>query len=412
MVETFENKYSELVSRALTALTSKTDISQLAPGAKARALIEIVMKELGDAYTIFNTDLLEAFIRYASGDKLDLIGELYGVSRIQATRNTVDADAKVQKFYVEDGTFGSINNDSSFIIPAGVAISTRESTSGQQIVYELTSAVTCNAAATEAYGSIRSMEFGTAGNIGAGTLVEHNFSLYDDYLNNSLKTINVEGVVYAQERESDDAFRYRIINQTLASEQANSVAIRMAALSVPGVADVVLDEYSRGIGTGAVYIKAITPTVSDFLISLVQDAVDRVRAFGNLIEARAPNAVGVEMDITLNLYKPISAQDETDLKMRVRDTLYFYINSLDINEELALDLLVRQIQAVDGNIRSTGTIQQPIDHLYIWRYSAAEDNRVSREALSGYQARNFERIVVEYTELPDRADPIRVRVKK
>jgi len=98
--------------------------------------------------------------------------------------------------------------------------------------------------------------------------------------------------------------------------------------------------------------------------------------------------------------------------MRVRDTLYFYINSLDINEELALDLLVRQIQAVDGNIRSTGTIQQPIDHLYIWRYSAAEDNRVSREALSGYQARNFERIVVEYTELPDRADPIRVRVKK
>jgi len=75
---------------------------------------------------------------------------------------------------------------------------------------------------------------------------------------------------------------------------------------VPGVADVVLDEYSRGIGTGAVYIKAITPTVSDFLISLVQDAVDRVRAFGNLIEARAPNAVGVEMDITLiyiNLFR-------------------------------------------------------------------------------------------------------------
>jgi len=82
-------------------------------------------------------------------------------------------------------------------------------------------------------GSIRSMEFGTAGNIGAGTLVEHNFSLYDDYLNNSLKTINVEGVVYAQERESDDAFRYRIINQTLASEQANSVAIRMRRYLCP-----------------------------------------------------------------------------------------------------------------------------------------------------------------------------------
>jgi len=409
VVRALENKYEELINNALMELRNRTDISQLVPGAKARSLLEIVMRETGNAYTSFSQELLGAFVRYARGDNLDMIAELFGVSRKEATRNEVSSLSKVQKFYVTNGTFGSINNGNSFTIPAGVKVRNR-SGDLQQIEYTLTEAVTCNAADTEAYGSIRSVEFGPATNVGAGVLVEHDFSLYADYLNESLKTINIEGIAYATERETDDAFRFRIINTTLASEQANYVAIRTAALSVPGVADVVLDEFSRGIGTGAVYIKAVTPTVSEFLLAAVQDAIDRAKAFGNFVEARAPKPVGIELEVTLNLLKEMTTQEKADLKNNVRDAIYNYINGLDINESLDVALLQRQILGVHPNIKSIGTPTRPIDYLYVWKYSAAEDNRVRREALNGYTASNFERIVVEFTELPDGEDPIRVKV--
>lgn len=412
MVEVYDNKYRELMANALNELRTTTDITQLTPGAKARALLEITMREVGNAYNTFSKDMLQAFIPYASGADLDLIGELMGVTRRSASRNEITGEEKVQKFYVEGGgTFGSINSGVNFTLPAGVEINTRVLSDEEEArTYITTEDLVCQSADTVAYAPIRSKEYGTVANVGAGTLVLHNFENYNDYLNNTLKTINIEGVAYAEEAESDANFRFRIINQTLESELANYVAVRMAALTSPGVADVLMDEYSRGIGTGAVYIKAVTPTVSEFLLAEIQLAVDKIKAYGNFIEARAPKDVGVEMVVSLTLYKTVTQAQATELGNQVRDRIYQYVNGLDINESLEIDLLVREILSVDSNIRRVGTVKQPIDELYVWKYSAAEDNRVRQSALDGYTARNFERIVIEYTELIDGQDPITVRI--
>lgn len=411
MVEVYDNKYRELMANALNELRTTTDITQLTPGAKARALLEIAMRELGNAYNIFSKDMLKAFLPYATGADLDLIGELMGLTRRPASRNELTGDERIQKFYVEGGgTFGSINGGVNFTIPAGAEVYTKVLAEDEEAkTYIISEDLVCQTADTVAYAAIRSREFGTVGNVGAGTLVLHNFENYSDYLNDTLKTINIEGVAYAEDAESDANYRFRLTNQTLESELANYVAVRMAALNTPGVADVLMDEYSRGIGTGAVYIKAVTPTVSEFLLSEIQLAVDKVKAYGSFIEARAPKDVGVEMVLTLTLYKTMTQVQITDLGNRVRDHIYQYINGLDINESLEVDLLVREILSVDSNIRRVGTIQQPIDELYVWKYSAAEDNRVRQAALDGYTASNFERVVIEYTELIDGQDPIAIR---
>lgn len=410
-----EDKYNTLLSEALRELRSYTDITQLAPGGKARTLLEIVNRELGTAYSTFNTELMQGFARYATGQHLEWLGELLGVTRNRATRNEItDADA-VQKFYVSTGNFGSINvvsgTPTSFTITAGTEVYTRTKSTGEQpIVYRLTQDVECAAAANTAYGSIKAVEYGVASNVGPGSLVLHNFELYADYLNKSLKTLNLESIAHATNTETEETYRYRLINQTLASEKANATSIRLAALTTPGVADVTLDEFSTGIGTGRVYIKGLTSVVSEAVIAAVQTNINSVRAFGNFIEAKAPNVVGVEMSVGLNLFKRITASDEADLIVRVRDAIYEHINNLDINEALDVDLLIRAILAVDSNIKSLGTPTRPLENLYIWKYSAAEDNRVRREALSGYTARNFERIIVEYTAMTDGVDPIRVKV--
>jgi uncharacterized phage protein gp47/JayE len=414
MVIFYEDKYNELMSSAMQELRVTTDITQLTPGAKARSLLEIVNRELGAAYRTFSSDFIKGYVKEARGENLDLVGELMGLVREQATRNDIESSSQIQKFYVETGSFGSINMingiGTSFTIPLGTIVQEMLIDGVQVVQYQLTENVVCAADETEAYGAIQAIEFGTVANVGAGALVVHNFELYADYLANSLKTKNIEGISFASDVESDANFRYRIVNQTLASEGANLIAVRMAALSVPGVADVLLDEYSHGVGTGAVYIKGVTPLINDFLLATVSSAVTNTKAFGNFIDVKAPPLVGVEMTVGLNLVERRSQREETALIASVQDTLYKYINGLDINEALDPDLLIRKVLRVDSNIKSIGTSTQQIDYLYVWKYSAAEDNRVRRLAMDGYVARNFERIVVEYTELPEGTEPITVRV--
>jgi len=411
MIEYYSDKYEEIVGRVLQEITSRTDISQLLPGAKARAFIEAVSKEIANAYSVFSNDLMQSFLKYASGTNLDLLGEMLGVVRRTATRNEVVASNEVQKFYVESGTFGDINGGANITIPAGTLVYTYIKTpDDKEINYVTTSATSCLAANSEVYTSVRAQEFGASSNVGAGTLRLHNFENYTDYLNDTLKTINIEGIAFADTFESDTNFRYRISNQIFAIESSNATAIRLAALTVPGVADVVLDWHSRGIGSGAVYIKAITPTVSDFTIAQVQSKIDAVCAFGNFVEAKKPKEVGIELEVNINLYDRVEEDVRLDLISRVKDRLYEYINSLDINETLYSDRLIKIILDTDPNIKSCGTTNAPFAELSIWKETPAEDNRVKSSALGGYVPLNFERVVVEFTELPDGDDPIRIYI--
>jgi len=409
MANIYENKYNDLLSSALAELTTKTDITQLGPGTKARTLIEVVMREISNTYTQLNIELANVFVSSASGKNLDFIGELVGLTRWRANRNVSLAEAKVQKFYVEDGIFGGINDGYSFTIPKGTRVYTRQ-TSPQElpVEYILTADVFCDLSLSEVYASIKSVEFGGASNIGAGSLVVHDFSVYSDYLNGTLKTINIDSIIQAINDESDETFRYRISSQALSGESANATAIRLAALSVPGVSDVILEEYTRGIGTGSVYLKSVVPVVSESLKVAVQDMVNQVAAYGNLIQVRSPSMIGIEIDLTLNLYRRLPVLEETTLKNRVRDALYRYFNNFDINQSLEPSEIVRVVLGVDSNIKSTGSLVKQIDRLYVWKDSPAENSRMCREVLEGYVTKNFERITVEYTV----EDPIRIGVAR
>jgi uncharacterized phage protein gp47/JayE len=399
-----DDKFSEIIGDAISELQHRTDITQLTPGAKARGLLEIVSRETGNAYDTFDRELLQAFVRYATGEKLDYIGELMGLSRKQASRVELTAGQKIQKFSVDGGrTFGEINGGAPITITAGTNIQTRDDV---PIIYTLTDNLVCPAANTEAYGAVKSVDFGIATLVGAGSLTVHDFEQYDDYLNRSLLTTNIEGIVFAEETESDTNYRYRLMNRTLESETGNEVALRIAALSVPGVADVVSAEYARGIGTGAMYIKGIIPVVPESLIADVQDRLDRVKAFGNFVEARSPKNIGVELLVNLTLYKAITTAQDTDLKTRVRQAIFNYINGLDITQPLEISLLVNEIQKVDGNIKTVGTLTKPIEEIYIFKFSASEDNRVRYKLVGDYMPTGFERVVVEYTL---DYDPITVR---
>ena len=73
--------YSGYETDILNAL-SQTGIRQLAPGGKARAFGDIVANELADLEQRQFANIAQSLLPFATDTNLDLIGEIFGVSRL------------------------------------------------------------------------------------------------------------------------------------------------------------------------------------------------------------------------------------------------------------------------------------------------------------------------------------------
>ena len=120
--------YSDIIDSALRQLTQETNITQLSPGAKARALLEIVSRQISEQYQIFDLNLANAFLSTAQGEFLNYIGEIVGVERLQPVTAGTVAESQNVIFYTFAATFGAINGGSDITIPKGTRIWTSPST--------------------------------------------------------------------------------------------------------------------------------------------------------------------------------------------------------------------------------------------------------------------------------------------
>ena len=108
--------------KEVTFLAS-SGIRQLAPGGKARAFADIVGDRLGQSEQRQFQNLAQTLIPYATGDSLDLLGEIYGVARIGQSSVVADLSDQNFEFYVRRGMFGDINNGNDIEIPRDTRVS-------------------------------------------------------------------------------------------------------------------------------------------------------------------------------------------------------------------------------------------------------------------------------------------------
>lgn len=384
---------------SLDTLNSNTGITQTTPGGKARAILEIMATEHGRLAESFDIEIAEAFVRTASGDSLDLIGELVGVTRKEAQKASVDASHGNVRFYVISGTFGDITGGVPVTITKGTQITAETTIAGttRAVTYITSEDVELGTSATEVYASAISRDSGSRASTGAGTINNHNFTGYAEYQSDALKVTNTSGIVGGTDRESDINYRYRISNVVVASEAGNLTAITLAALGVAGVADVSIVPYDRGSGSFSVYIKSIYPTVSDALLDKVRESVERVKSFGNSAVILSPKSVGLEATVTLRYRSAITADQKDVIETLVEDEIISYVNNLDIGEEFVRQELVSRILNVSEEIKSIGQTNKPFDDLFIYKESRLSDNRVRYTLIDNYIAFSDERMIVEQT---------------
>jgi len=373
----FPRDEQEIISESLQRMNRNTNITQLAPGGKARFFLTTVAREQSRQQALFDSNLLQAYIKYANGKFLDFFGDMLNLPRLEATHAEVTNNNFM--FYVQGGNFGDINSGSPFTIEAGVAVKTipfegNTVTPGLEdqpaIEYKTINAVICEANSSFVYAPIRASVEGEESSIPRNTLKEHNFNSYSLSSLAGLKCTNKYAIDTGVNRESNESYRYRLVNLWAARNQAIYISIRLAALSIPGVSDVVMVNSEQGPGTFAVYIESATPSVSPNLVEAVSTAVNEVVSFGIRPFVSAPRTLGLELIAAVNWSSRATKEEIATGYVAMRNAVERSINTLGIGEPINLtDIIVTMLDVAPNANRVGINTPNTFEEIFIHRAS-------------------------------------------
>jgi len=335
----FKKNFGELIQSSLSYLRSNTQITNVNIGGITRSIIEIINRNIADYYNILDTNMAMSFLSTAEGYFLDLIGGLFNMPRIQASKASATSVDGVQKFYVSTGTLFDL-------IPSGfIPVNTTVTTEDGGIQYFVTANTNFAAGATDVYVPISSTSVGSKVNVPISTLTVSGLNI------SGVFTTNEKSIVSGTDTESDSNYRYRLSNATLSAEKANEIAIRLAALSVNGVSDVVIKKFARGIGTYDLIVIPVEGVANDSLVSSVQGAIDSVTAYGIKGTAIKPTIVPVEIEIRVVFVDTATDFQRSQIRALVKTTIERYIVNIPIGGEFILNEMRQQIMDVSPMIK-------------------------------------------------------------
>jgi len=389
----FAKSFQDLITDSIEDLASRTNITRLSAGSIARALLEAINIRLEEIYNSFDINLARAFVSTAPGQYLDLIGILLGVTRESSVSANVDADTQVVKFYVDSGTFGDINAGNSIVVEQNRTLST--SPNGGGTLYRTIEQITLPASQSTTWCAVEAITPGEDSNIGSNSLIYHNFTGYTQYTSETLKVTNIHQIASGKNLESDANFKFRITNRVLEGQAANQTALRLAALSTEGVADVIMIPRYRGIGTYGIIIKSITPIVSQSLIDAVTANVLAVAAYGDMPFIMGPREIGLSMTISVHYDARLSEEELIQIENDLDSSVTNYVNNLDIGDTFNMDRMVSNLFRVSDRITNFGETGKPIDELFVYLPSDLDDNKVRETLLGNYIAASDERVIIE-----------------
>lgn len=139
--------------------------------------------------------------------------------------------------------------------------------------------------------------------------------------------------------EPDSEYRYRISQQALADATANNTAIRLAALSVEGVKDVILHEYALGTGSCAVYCIIDDIKQEESILAAVRRNIEKTRGSGSRVEVLTPRLIPVGMKIALVFRNGISDLYKQTIRSTASRLIAVYLNSLYPGQPVLMDTI-------------------------------------------------------------------------
>ena len=335
----FKKDYGTLVQKSLQQLVTRSAITNQTVGGIARSIIEVVNLNVAEYYDILDINTAMGFVSTSEGYFLDLIGTgLFNLSRQQATSSSAVSTDSVQQFYVSTGYL------STYIPSLQIVQGTTVSSADGTIVFTVPSNTSFGPTDTSVYVPIVANGTGTNYNVPINTLVVSSLGLANVF------TTNVSITSGGSNIETDDNYKYRIANATLSAAMANETAVRLAALSVPGVSNVIMQPYANGIGTFSVIVLPTSGLATAGLISAVQSAINTVQAFGITGTAIAPEVVPVSITVDLQFVQGTTSATQSNVQAEVQTSIENYIVNIPIGGTFVLDQLTAAIINTDPSV--------------------------------------------------------------
>ena len=351
--------YSDTIRRTRKKLLGNTNIRTFDRGSIIRELVEAFTRESLTAYDILKTFALESYVTESSGERLNQLGLLVGVPRGtdkvaygQVTfyiKTELGEDFNsVKQTLVDNGVIGAADD---VILPTGTTVSDES----DEAVFTTTEDVTLSS--EDAVVPIVATVSGSAGNAGAGQITKFTppSAAYDAVVP-FIGVKNVLAIDTGEETETDDNYRYRIINSFSSHAKANETAVRISALSVPGVSDVYIKNYENGIGTFSVYVISESPVVSEGITSAVQEVVNQTAAMGIRAVVQSPNYEAVHMDIKVQFKQGTTAGEKTRATNDMSSVIVNYINNLVLGEEIIVNSIIALIFEQFPSVRNADIV--------------------------------------------------------
>lgn len=364
----------EQIRARMTNALSGTPFSNLAPGSRARILMDAVGAVVADTTQFLDFAQQRTLFPNASGQTLDMYGELLGTPRIQAQRLQVLARDRTFRFSVST-TFGAVGVSS---IPQGTLLSATEDFSAGLFV--VTAPVVLPSGASEIFVSAESV---LAGADAQARVRFHN-------LNPALVLTQLVALPQATQQETDDAYRARLSKVVLASPTGNPTSLEQAALGVPGVADVIVLPLSRGVGSVDVIVKTISPQITDGVLLAVELACIEVMAAGMSLRVAGPDLVGLEFALEITWTADATAARRAQAKQQVSQQLSQYVNGLDIGQAFIAAEASAVVQQASPFILSSTIVT-----MSVYRDDNAGDRAPLQQPLQDLTPQSLERIVME-----------------
>jgi len=373
----FPRAQQEIVNNGLRKLRDHAGITQSSPGSKARFFLETMAQEQAIQNNIFDTNLPQAYIQSCSGQFLDFFGDLLGEPRLIGTHAESGTDNFI--WYVNGGTFGSINNGNGISIPAGVTVMTEAPdvelvTTGivglENVTYITAAPTFCPPGSSFITTPLRASIEGKAGNVPPGVLTGHSFTDYTQVSSGTLRCTNRFSIDSGAERETDGSYRYRLLQVFKSREKATKAAIRLAALSVPGVSDIIMLNCEQGPGTCTVYIQSSTPTVSNELVGRVSFATELVTSEGIRLYISPSNPLGLEFVLAVNWRSSVTEEEKVIEYQDIREAVGRTLNTIKMGEPVIIeDLLVMALRAAPSALSIGRAKPNSFEEVYVYRSS-------------------------------------------
>lgn len=148
---------------------------------------------------------------------------------------------------------------------------------------------------------------------------------------------------FRMNNESDDNYRARIVKQCLVLATSNETAIRLTALTVDGVNDVILKPYSMGAGTFTVIVLSDDAITSDSILEAVRVKLLDVHGYGIKYNVVTPTLNYISIKQKLYIKENLSDIEKQEIKYNVQLALIEYLSKLGIGEDFLVDKVTQVI---------------------------------------------------------------------